>query len=100
MLLNIDQLFSFYIIYLPYLMLKKSLELGLKIFLIGIVLLILFEFKWLVQENLFDSELTYNGTFVEKFVHVGKSVIKQGTQNGAELVKNVVASEVVKGIFE
>ena len=67
--------FSFYAIYLPYLILKKSLELGMKIFFAGLIVLVLFELKWLVQEQVFNSELAYNNTVVEKFVHVGKRVI-------------------------
>lgn len=67
--------FSFYAIYLPYLILKKSLELGMKIFFAGLIVLVLFELKWLVQEQVFNSELAYNNTVVEKFVYVGKRVI-------------------------
>jgi len=47
----------------------------MKIFFAGLIVLVLFELKWLVQEQVFNSELAYNNTVVEKFVHVGKRVI-------------------------
>ena len=42
--------FFFYILYLPYLLVKKGIEFALKLILIACIILVLVEVKWIIAE--------------------------------------------------
>eukprot|EP00354_Favella_ehrenbergii_P007347 CAMPEP_0170465794 /NCGR_PEP_ID=MMETSP0123-20130129/9999_1 /TAXON_ID=182087 /ORGANISM="Favella ehrenbergii, Strain Fehren 1" /LENGTH=93 /DNA_ID=CAMNT_0010731769 /DNA_START=248 /DNA_END=529 /DNA_ORIENTATION=+ len=65
--------FYFYIAYLPYLLMRKGVELALKVALIGCIVLVLVELKWIVQDQVFDRQEL--DSVLEKGVDVGKRVL-------------------------
>ena len=65
--------FFFYLIYLPYLLMRKGIELALKIAFVASIIFVLVELKWLVQDHVFDRQDL--DTFMEKGVYIGKRVI-------------------------
>ena len=48
--------FFFYLLYLPYLLMRKGIELALKVLFIGCLILVLVELKWIVQDQVFDRQ--------------------------------------------
>ena len=49
--------FYFYMVYLPYLVMQKSIEVVLKITFIACIVLVLVEIKWLVADQVFDHQV-------------------------------------------
>lgn len=84
--------------YLPYLLMRKGVELALKVIFIGCILLVLVELKWLVQDQVFDRQDM--DTLLEKGVSVGKRIMAQGSVNGAIMVETVRNSELWQAIFD
>ena len=65
--------FFFYLIYLPYLLMRKGIELALKIAFVTSIIFVLVELKWLVQDHVFDRQDL--DTLMEKGVYIGKRIL-------------------------
>ena len=65
--------FFFYLLYLPYLLMRKGVELALKVLFIACLVLVLVELKWVVQDMVYDRQEM--DSYLEKGVMVGKRVL-------------------------
>ena len=79
-------------------LLRKGVEITLKIAFVACIIFILVELKWLIQDQVFDRQEM--DTMMEKVVLVGKRVLAQGSQNGAIIVDHVRKSELWQTIFD
>ena len=73
-------------------MMKKGVELTLKLVFAGCIVLILIELKWIMQEQLFDGQAI--DSYLEKGVTVGKKVLAQGAANGFILAREMKSTEL------
>ena len=89
---------SFYVLYLPYLVMRKGLELGLKVLLIIAIVFVLVELKWLVQDQVFDRQDI--DSYLEKAHVVGKKVANQGAINAQIMLSSLRESELWKAITD
>lgn len=79
-------------------LMRKGIELALKVVFIGCIIMVLIEIKWLVQDQVFDRQDV--DSLVEKGLVVGKRVATQASINGATMLDQLRQSEVWKSIFE
>ena len=89
---------SVYLIYLPYLLLRKGTEIALKAIFIGCIILVLFELKWLVQDQVFDRQEI--DSYLEKGIIIGKKILAQGSANGAIMIAQLRESQLWQSIFD
>ncbi len=79
-------------------MMRKGIELALKVAFIACLVMVLVEIKWLVQDQVFDRQEV--DSMVEKGIVVGKRVIAQASVNGATMLEQLKQSEAWKSLFE
>lgn len=79
-------------------MMRKGIELALKVAFIACLVMVLVEIKWLVQDQVFDRQDV--DSMVEKGIVVGKRVIAQASVNGATMLDQLKQSEAWKSLFE